>query len=615
MKCPRITDTAIISDDPFLAASASARLAAKGRYVAVLDGPRITRDDASAEAIKRTNAIALVKPKTVIACALPPEALALLRPKIPPRMLKVCESEEELRTLLSSPQLDQREPLKWGTSAIGVGLLKAMYEGRSIEFHADAPVERHHPTRSDHLVVVEEGEALSEVIAANYAFSIGAGLALIPAISTEIADEIIEGFYSVEEQREESATAVLGRLRTRIRALCLNVTAPTQGSMTFISRDLPLGYGFPECPTTHLFTYPDLGRTVINGFAAEQPSTRGINVAVVLDPGTTPAPEIEEAAISLANRSILVRGYRKGAANVRDVTEMVECFPYDLLIIATHCGDTSGYRETYEFIDSEGHARTLVADVGVGFARSDDPNMVRVAQHIRFISLDGVDWNDREAKSKLYVGTAMRDFMKRDAGSRELKPVARERIDRVVGTAGLQMSDSVYLPFFHTLADNQTPIIINNACTSWRELASRFMFGGARAYVGTIVPVNGVEAEELTRSLLGKTYGKLLAHAVWASQRKIYGRDGRSPFIVTGVYPQKLRTTRQDTHAMIEKKLREGLAFWEERARRATQEPGAPEKGIAERVAYYKTEVQNFQSFLKQRRQERADRHYGVGAR
>ena len=58
IKCLALSRTAIVSDDPFLAGELSCALARRGHYLCVLDGPRLTRDDRDAEAIRRTNALA-----------------------------------------------------------------------------------------------------------------------------------------------------------------------------------------------------------------------------------------------------------------------------------------------------------------------------------------------------------------------------------------------------------------------------------------------------------------------------------------------------------------------------------------------------------------------------
>ena len=85
---------------------------------------------------------------------------------------------------------------------------------------------------------------------------------------------------------------------------------------------------------------------MVNGFAAEQPGSRGVQVAALVNPETTPAPEIDAAAKILAEQRLFVRGYQGSGADVTSISEMIELFPYDLLIIATRCGDVSGYRWT-----------------------------------------------------------------------------------------------------------------------------------------------------------------------------------------------------------------------------------------------------------------------------
>ena len=42
--------------------------------------------------------------------------------------------------------------------------------------------------------------------------------------------------------------------------------------------------------------YPSLGIATLHGFAAEQQGTRGVQVATLVNPGTTVAPEIDAAA-------------------------------------------------------------------------------------------------------------------------------------------------------------------------------------------------------------------------------------------------------------------------------------------------------------------------------
>jgi hypothetical protein len=92
---------------------------------------------------------------------------------------------------------------------------------------------------------------------------------------------------------------------------------------------------------------------------------------------------------------------------------LIELFPYDLLLISTHCGDASGWRWTYEFVDSEGLKRILVVDIAIGLEVVPGDEKLHVTEFIRFVSLDGIDWNDPEKDSKLYVGRAILDYLER----------------------------------------------------------------------------------------------------------------------------------------------------------------------------------------------------------
>lgn len=168
-----------------------------------------------------------------------------------------------------------------------------------------------------------------------------------------------------------------------------------------------------------------------------------------------------------------------------------------------------------------------------------------MTQFMRFVSLDGVPWSDPVAKAKLYVGKAIFDFTEwsRSGSGRELKPVERETVHRVIGSAALKMHDNNFIPLPCSVAGEGTPIIINNACVSWRRLATNFMFGGARGYVGTLFPISTTEAESVLLRALGKHHGKFLPHALWSAQRETYDDDSRRPYVVAGVYTQRIRST------------------------------------------------------------------------
>jgi hypothetical protein len=251
-----------------LAARLSCALAKRGDYLPVLDGPRMVRPDCRSEVTQRRNALARTRAKEVLIGGLPEAAKAAMVAALPPSRVRLV-ADGGIASLIGNSTVQHSTPLRWGRDRIGVGLLAALSEQRMIEFGDDpSPITSVRP-RGSHLVICEAGEPLSEVIAANYAFALGAGLHLINETDKTECDEVLEAYYSLDGP-DRNPFETRARLRARLRELCGDFDLPRDGSLTFISRELPFGVAFPELPSTHLFSYPALGIAMANGLAAEQ---------------------------------------------------------------------------------------------------------------------------------------------------------------------------------------------------------------------------------------------------------------------------------------------------------------------------------------------------------
>jgi hypothetical protein len=504
----------------------------------------MNRHDYQTEVSIRGNAAASMNANTVLFVGLDEATCSLFARQVPASKSKRIAFAEEAKHLPGITRPLNDLPLNWGNDNLAYGLLTALREQRSIIFGEKHSPSLPIPSRSGHWVVCESGDEHAQVIAANYAYSLDAGLCLIPEVEGRQAEEILETFYSIYELQESVAEA-LERLHFKLRELTGSLPLAAMRSVTFITNWLPFGAGYPEFPSTHLPMYPQLGISVLNGFVAEQDDKPGISCAVLVDPQKTEAPEVEAAANLLKDRRVFIRSFVGPAANVLDVKRMVELYPYDLLVFATHCGDASGWRWTYEFEDSSGKLRRLEVDTAIGVAHSDqNDNKVLVTQLYNFTSLDGVSWHDPDRDSKLEVGTAILDFSKRID---ELTPILKVPIDRVHRAAVLQMHDNNYMPIPRSIACHGSPVILNNACASWHRLSETFVLGGARAYIGTLYPVTVYDAEPVTVRLFGKQFGKPLPVALWAAQREAYGvNSARRPYVMAGIFPQRFRTKFRD---------------------------------------------------------------------
>lgn len=219
---------------------------------------------------------------------------------------------------------------------------------------------------------------------------------------------------------------------------------------------------------------------------------------------------------------------------------------------------------------------------------SPDPS---VMQFERFHELDGVSWNDPKKSEKIEVGTAIKDFVHLNQ-AKELEPVERELIPRVLGSAALKMADDNYIAMPRELADHGSPVVFNNACASWHQLSGRFMFAGARAYVGTLFPVTGAEAAQVAECFVEHDKDVPLADAPWRAQNRTYDRSQtRRPYVVNGVYPQNLRVLRDDVPSYIRGRLESALEGWADHSSQTESE----EKAVAEIRRFYKSEIEWFE--------------------
>src|SRR5260370_25896081 len=203
VKCPSLSNALIFSDDAQLAARLSCVLAKPGSYLPVIDGPRAQRPDREAEIIRRINAAARSRARRIFLAGLSDLSADAPTQRLPKgRGTRIHATDDLGRFIANGTTVDA--PQKWGRDHIGVGLLQALRARRSIVFQDEPSPKGHLLLKSDHLVVCEEGDEFAQVIAANYAYSIGAGLFLIQETPQERAEQVMERFYSLYESQDQS---------------------------------------------------------------------------------------------------------------------------------------------------------------------------------------------------------------------------------------------------------------------------------------------------------------------------------------------------------------------------------------------------------------------------
>src|SRR5262245_16279657 len=103
----------VLGDDPYLLAEFTTILARRDSYLPLLDGPRLTRPDADAEVIRRTNTVARLQPRMVILAGLPGATSALIMERLPRTLGVSLDSTEQLLTSVKGLRHPSTE-LRWG---------------------------------------------------------------------------------------------------------------------------------------------------------------------------------------------------------------------------------------------------------------------------------------------------------------------------------------------------------------------------------------------------------------------------------------------------------------------------------------------------------------------
>jgi hypothetical protein len=103
------------------------------------------------------------------------------------------------------------------------------------------------------------------------------------------------------------------------------------------------------------------------------------------------------------------------------------------------------------------------------------------------------------------------------------------------------MCDLNYLPLPRVIGGCHHPIVLNNACSSWRALAMTFGCGGASVYIGTTTDILGASVGVITANKFAQavTSGKAVGPALFRSQRNLITEFGYTPYLMHGyIYTQ-----------------------------------------------------------------------------
>jgi hypothetical protein len=485
-------------NNPFVGALVSAYFNAAQTYFPVFTFPNVEKPYTSVidrnqdgfvgqiiaekAAVFVNNAIVHLKPKRVILAGMNDMHKSYIYAYLPKQMLIEIDSDTEVRERLSFLKKEFVGVILCKRSEIIQGLVLARQQNRALEIDESAkPLPRKFLNGGKGLVVLEYSRESQDLPAVNFALSIGADLALVSRVDRHQVHPVQKHIYEWKEGNSKQSYEKLRRMVTK-RLQGINIL--NYEFATVFTRGLPYGLILKNLiPITHVLSNINPDLFIFYNIAHEH-FLESVGSAVVFSPEFFKGDEETDDVIkTLDNNNYVVRAVIGKDATVKAFEHYASHFPYEVLHVCSHGGETDGYYVIERFKDRAGKEHVLEYEEIMGFSPAGK-GMVEVMRKAIFRKIDGIPWFSTEKNCiPRYV---FEDMGKRLFDDEEGKTIRVKANYPIYSSCHVKCSDSIHQGTLLSLAANGAPIIFNNTCSSWHEIAVSLIAAGARCYVGTL---------------------------------------------------------------------------------------------------------------------------------
>lgn len=514
---PKLAEYACIVPDgiPSVGAVISSYFNATGTYFPVFVFPNIdmpyseetnSRDDGfiahvmgSHSAVFINNAIARLKPKKIFFAGLTAAQKSYLGFYLPKKLILEVDSTEDLTKLSGYATNADEGTVACRSTELIQGLMLAEFTGRRLTIDDAAsqlPTKQMHSSEGLVLIESDQGTMSYAVAALNYACSIGADVALIPSFERAEIHSLQRLIY---EWKNNNSIAAYDQLKRKLKERGGDINFREYRFATFFTAGFPYGVMLKNViPITHVFARPQADLFIFNNIRHEA-STANFDGALVFSPKLFKDEETEDVIALLQRNNFHTRALLEKAATINAFTTYAGHYPYDLLHICSHGGETDGYYVIQEFSDRNGTRHKVEYEEIVGFSPAGK-DKVSVARKAIFRRLDGLAGMSKELEGRNLPSYVFEDMRKALFHDEDSGKTTRVRLNSpIYSSCHVECYDSIHQGDFHSIAAHSSPLIFNNTCSSWHEIALTFIAAGARGYIGTVWKVSNTVALEAAK--------------------------------------------------------------------------------------------------------------------
>jgi hypothetical protein len=458
---------------------------------------------------------------------------------------------------LSPITLPSQGELRCRTQDILRGLFVAQEQGKRLVLDEGAEPLVQTSKSKRGIVVAENVQDVSPIVAVNYASAIEADILLVEPLEEHQGREVQTWIQSWKESGED---AQFQKIKDAAMRRLGNVPFAQFEYATFFTEGLPYSLVLENvvpCSHVNLSIKPDL--FVMNSILFQ--SLAPFHSAVLFSPVFFADEETDWLRTFFAQNKYYLRALIGADASFAHFDFNAQHFPYDLLHICSHGGEVDGYEMAEHFTDRSGSIHFIEFEEVVGFTPAlDRPGMVEVHRKAFPRRLDGFPWMSEELKRQNFphdVYTDMWNCIFRSNGKRKKK-------GRVALSCGIACADSIHQGEFHTLASHSSPLIFNNTCWSWNEVAAFFLSCGARGYVGTLWDIENSAAVLAAKTFYANVFSEPILSAFHKAIKAIDHTDSKDIYLFWGLHFTSLSKGQspENSRARVVKELLGASQQW-----------------------------------------------------
>ncbi|MGD0458404.1 MAG: hypothetical protein ABSC21_11760 [Terriglobia bacterium] len=490
-------------------------------------------------AIAINNALARIHPEVILFLGLTEAQQSYLRAILPSQKLIEINSVDDFLKRLTSAEL-QADRIASKSSQIIEGLLLAKFTHKRLVIDESAPpLQETYLRRGEGMVLIENAGSLDDVAAVNYAFAIDADVVLVPPVDRE---EIRLLPRQLHDWGNDHSHAAFHEVRRMISARIKCINFLQYRFATFFTVGLPYGLSIKNIiPCSHVMKDVNCGVLIANTIIEEH-NPMNFGSALVFSPQQFATEETDDVCTLLDDNNYIIKQLLGKNATVKQIENYGSHFPFDVMHICAHGGETDGYYVIQTFDDRQGNQHKLEFYEIVGFSPSGG-DMVHVTRKALFAKLDDYAWRSQRLES--YPKYVFEDMMKalKDEGDRP-SGVIRSKVNAPIATScHIQCYDSIHQGSFDSLAGFGCPIVFNNTCSSSHEMAAMIIGAGARAYVGTLWSVGNATATQAAKVFYKEALRQGKALAAYSEMNKsIRDKHDQNVYIFWGLHFVSFRT-------------------------------------------------------------------------